>query len=154
MGFSARYVPRFHSVESILKENEQPALTISMLLMRRHEKDFIARKEAKYIEEMKKRHAEFTAALAASSLPSALAGDITAKMAAYQGDFLAMAEATLSLNGQTKTLSDAYSVMEPILVEAADRQESARRRLRQRASRCASRPSAWAGSRWPASSWR
>jgi methyl-accepting chemotaxis protein len=115
-----------HSVESILKENEQPALTISMLLMRRHEKDFIARKEVKYIEEMKKRHAEFTAALAASSLPGALAGDITAKMAAYQGDFLAMAEATLSLNRQTKTLSDAYSVMEPILVEAADRQESAR----------------------------
>jgi methyl-accepting chemotaxis protein len=115
-----------HSVESVLKDNEQSALTISMLLMRRHEKDFIARKEVKYIEEMKKRHAEFTAALAASSLPGTLAGDITAKMAAYQGDFLAMAEATLNLNGQTKTLSDAYSMMEPILTEAADRQESAR----------------------------
>jgi methyl-accepting chemotaxis protein len=114
-----------HSVESVLKDNEQPALTISMLLMRRHEKDFIARKDAKYVEEMKKRHAEFTAALAASSLPSTLAADITAKMAAYQGDFLAMAEATLSLNGQIKKLSDAYSVMDPILVEAAERQDAA-----------------------------
>jgi methyl-accepting chemotaxis protein len=115
-----------HSVESVLKDNEQPALTISMLLMRRHEKDFIARKETKYVEEMKKRQTEFTAALAASSLPSTVAADMMAKMKTYQGDFLAMAEATLSLNEQIKKLSDAYSAMDAILVEAAERQEAAR----------------------------
>jgi methyl-accepting chemotaxis protein len=115
-----------HSVESVLKDNEQPALTISMLLMRRHEKDFIARKETKYVEEIKKRQTEFTAALAASSLPSTVAADMMAKMKTYQGDFLAMAEATLSLNEQIKKLSDAYSAMDAILVEAAERQEAAR----------------------------
>ncbi|WP_158045407.1 methyl-accepting chemotaxis protein [Skermanella pratensis] len=113
-------------VEAMLKDRSQPQLIIDMLMMRRHEKDFLARVEAKYVDDMKKRHGEFTAALAASTLPGKVAAEITEKMAAYQRDFLAVAEATLGLAGQLKELSDAYARIEPVLAEATEIQETAR----------------------------
>ncbi|UEM06029.1 methyl-accepting chemotaxis protein [Skermanella rosea] len=114
------------AVENTLKDRDQPRLTIAMLMMRRHEKDFLARVDSKYVEEMKKRQAEFAAELATSTLPGDVAAEITEKMAAYQRDFLALAEATLGLGDQLKELSEAYARMEPILTEASDIQERAR----------------------------
>ncbi|UEM23603.1 methyl-accepting chemotaxis protein [Skermanella mucosa] len=114
------------AVESTLKDRDQPRLTIAMLMMRRHEKDFLARIDSKYVEEMKTRQAEFTAELATSTLPGDVAAEITGKMAAYQRDFLALAEATLGLGDQLKELSEAYARMEPILAEASAIQETAR----------------------------
>lgn len=114
------------AVENTLKDRDQPRLTIAMLMMRRHEKDFLARVDSKYVDEMKMRYGEFTAELAKSTLPGDVAADIADKMAAYQRDFLALAEATLGLGGQLKELSDAYARMEPILAEASGIQETSR----------------------------
>ena len=42
-----------------------------MLTMRRHEKDFMLRRDRKYGDDMKKRAGEFTAGLDVGSLPDA-----------------------------------------------------------------------------------
>src|SRR5262249_34117552 len=47
-----------HEIESKLGELKQPPLMVSMLMMRRHEKDFMLRRSAKYGDDMKKRASE------------------------------------------------------------------------------------------------
>jgi methyl-accepting chemotaxis protein len=42
-----------HAIETQLDEFEQPALITTMLMMRRHEKDFMLQRDAKYGDDMK-----------------------------------------------------------------------------------------------------
>src|SRR4051812_14445618 len=49
-----------HGIESKLKDFDEPRLMVTMLMMRRHEKDFMLRRDPKYGEDFKKRVAEFS----------------------------------------------------------------------------------------------
>ncbi|NFV80091.1 methyl-accepting chemotaxis protein [Magnetospirillum aberrantis] len=104
-----------HQVEEALKAHNELSLAVLMLQMRRHEKDFLARRDPKYQAEMNKRAAEFATALASSSLPLAIRDDITAKMAVYHQDFAALVQATLRLSDLISDLSGLYSRMEPLV---------------------------------------
>src|SRR6185436_6485594 len=74
-----------HEIETALKSFDEPRLAVSMLMMRRHEKDFMLRRAVKYGDDMKKRAAEFTAGLGtAGNIPAAARTDVAAKLAAYQ----------------------------------------------------------------------
>ena len=106
-------------VEAILAKDEDQKLDVLMLMMRRHEKDFMMRLDPRYGEEMKVRAAAFTPALAASSLPNSAKAEIATKMAEYQRDFAAMMTGTLALQNDIKALSDSYAALEPVL-EAVD----------------------------------
>ena len=102
-------------VETILAKDDDAKLDVLMLMMRRHEKDFMMRLDPRYGEEMKARSALFDTALAASPLPAAVKGEIAAKMADYQRDFAAMMAGTLTVQNDIKALSDAYAALEPVL---------------------------------------
>src|SRR6266700_1318727 len=49
-----------HDIESKLKEFDDPRLTSAMLMLRRHEKDFMLRRDEKYVGELQKTAAEFS----------------------------------------------------------------------------------------------
>ena len=102
-----------HAVEKLLSDHDEPQLTILMLMMRRHEKDFLARRDVKYQGEMKQRAEEFTQLLAQSFMPAAVKDDITAKMAVYHRDFNAVTEATIALDDDIAALSQIYAALEP-----------------------------------------
>jgi methyl-accepting chemotaxis protein len=104
-----------HNAEKILGDVHDPQLTILMLTMRRHEKDFIARLDPKYVEEMAKRATEFENALLASMMPDETKAEIRGFMKAYGDGFKALAEASLALKGSVTALSDAYKALEPHL---------------------------------------
>ncbi len=104
-----------HDVETLLGKETDQRLAVLMLMMRRHEKDFMMRLDAQYGEEMKKREAEFAAALASSALPAATKNEIQAKMAAYQQGFASLLDGTLALQAEIKALSDAYAAVEPVI---------------------------------------
>ncbi len=104
-----------HGIESRLKEFHEPALTVLMLMMRRHEKDFMLRRDGKYGEEMKKRAAEFARALASSPIPAAAKDDISTKLAAYQRDFFAWVDAATALADERQETSAAYAAIEPLI---------------------------------------
>jgi methyl-accepting chemotaxis protein len=106
-------------VEAILAKDEELKLDVLMLMMRRHEKDFMMRLDPRYGEEMKQRATAFAAALSASALPANVKSEITAKMADYQRDFVAMMAGMLAVQNDIKTLSDGYAALEPVL-EAID----------------------------------
>src|SRR4051812_17804690 len=70
LGLSGSLRAAVHDIEARLKEIDDPRLTSGMLTMRRHEKDFMLRRDQKYVGELKKAAAEFSKALAAGAVPS------------------------------------------------------------------------------------
>ena len=100
--------------EAQLAKANEKELTILMLMMRRHEKDFILREDARYLGEMKKRGEEFASSLKASSLGDAARESVSAKMAAYQKDFASYAAANTEKADAVKALSKAYADVEPV----------------------------------------
>ncbi|MBL4691809.1 MAG: HAMP domain-containing protein [Magnetovibrio sp.] len=104
-----------HEVETKLKEFNEPSLMVTMLMMRRHEKDFFMRVLDKYIGKMDQRVAEFNAGLAASTIPAFGKADISKKMAAYQKDFKAAANVRLQLVPDTAALSKLFAKSVPAM---------------------------------------
>jgi methyl-accepting chemotaxis protein len=102
-----------HAIEARLNQLKEARLLVTMLMMRRHEKDFMLRRDAKYGEEMKKRSAEFVVALEATDIPPAAKSDIKRDLAAYQRDFFAWMNAALAFANEQKATADAYGVIEP-----------------------------------------
>jgi len=108
-----------HAIETALKEFDEPRLAVIMLMMRRHEKDFMLRRNAKYGDDMKKRVAEFTAGLGtAAAIPPAAKEDIKQKLANYQRDFFEWMAAALVLAAEQKQMSDSYARIEPMITAA------------------------------------
>ena len=104
-----------HTAETTLAKSHQDHLTVLMLMMRRHEKDFLVRLEAKYLAEFNKRASEFDAALAASSLAAVDKADVAADMAKYVADFRQVADSTLALVGESKLLAQNFDRFSPDL---------------------------------------
>src|SRR5436190_1330794 len=65
-----------HEIEKSLGAFDEPRLNAGMLTMRRHEKDFILRRDTKYGDELKKAAASFSETLNQSNLPQAAKEDI------------------------------------------------------------------------------
>lgn len=106
-----------HNVEERLKEYNDDRLTVIMLMMRRHEKDFLLRLSEKYIGRMPTRYAEFTEALTTSSVPSDARPEIDALMQSYLSDFNRMAELRLKLVDQEAALSKLFADVQPTFDE-------------------------------------
>jgi methyl-accepting chemotaxis protein len=115
-----------HLVESKLNEFKQPQLTVLMLMMRRHEKDFMLRRQAKYGDDIKKRAAEFSTALAASTIPADIQKDIAEKLDAYQRDFFAWMATADEVAFERQAVTDAYAQIDPQIVSFQDAVERIR----------------------------
>jgi methyl-accepting chemotaxis protein len=115
-----------HSIEELLKTVDDKGLQASMLMMRRHEKDFIMRRDAKYIA----RHADESAAFGATPAESFGGGANQATTLkalddygkAFQ-DYAAIAQTEAAARAG---VSEAFAAVEPVFDEmsagiAADR---------------------------------
>ena len=114
-GLEGKLRASVHAIETKLKEFNESELMVTMLMMRRHEKDFMLRRDVKYGGDMKKRVAEFTATLDKTSIPDAGKADLKQKLADYQRDFLAWMDTAVVMANEQKATSSAYAVIEPIL---------------------------------------
>jgi methyl-accepting chemotaxis protein len=114
-GLLGRLRGSVHNVEEALKKYSADNLTVIMLMMRRHEKDFLARLDAKYVGRIDDRLAEFGPALAASSIPADEQTRITDLMNSYVTDFKALSGKILQREEELGYLSDFYAQAEPIL---------------------------------------
>jgi methyl-accepting chemotaxis protein len=103
--------------ETVLETLDQPELNVKMLMMRRHEKDFIMRVDDKYVGRLNDRVAEF------KQFPVTLFGstgkrdDVSSLIDSYQSDFQKFATATLEERELRSQLSNAYTEIEPVLAE-------------------------------------
>ena len=114
-GLEGRLRASVHDIESRVDQLKEPALLITMLTMRRHEKDFMLRRDRKYGDDMKKRNAEFVAGLESADIPQAAEAELKQKLADYQRDFQAWMEQALRLADELKAMSEAFSAVEPVI---------------------------------------
>ncbi|SDT88197.1 methyl-accepting chemotaxis protein [Stappia sp. ES.058] len=113
-----------HAVEEKLSTANLDALTVKMLMMRRHEKDFMLRGAEKYIGRIAERRAEFDALLAESDLPAADKAEIGKLMDVYVDGFNAYAENALQIDGEVARLEQAYADVVPLVNEMAEAAEA------------------------------
>jgi methyl-accepting chemotaxis protein len=108
---------KVHNAEEALKVVGNPTLTVKMLMMRRHEKDFMMRGSDKYIGRIADRVEEFLA------FPTALFGSadtqnqINSDIKAYEAGFNKFADASVQEQALRKELSSSYAAVSPIFGE-------------------------------------
>ena len=102
-----------HNIEDKLKEFDEPKLNADMLTLRRHEKDFMLRRDVKYADQLKASAGQFAATLSHTNLPAAAKDDISQKLANYQKDFTSWVTTAQTVVGFQKAMSEAYASIEP-----------------------------------------
>ncbi len=105
------------TAESYLAQFNQDALTVKMLMMRRHEKDFIMRVDPKYIKSLDDRVKEFNVLLAQSEIEPQAQQEIKKLITAYQKDFHAYAKSRLLLDDEIAKLSAIFADFDPVIEE-------------------------------------
>ncbi|MFL6812107.1 MAG: methyl-accepting chemotaxis protein, partial [Bradyrhizobium canariense] len=117
LGLSGSLRAAVHDIEAKLKEIDDPRSTSWMLMMRRHEKDFMLRRDPKYIAEMKKAVAEFSKAIEVVAVPTAVMNDITAKLQKYQSEFASWAETAQQTAALDASMMKTFRGLEPGMIE-------------------------------------
>jgi methyl-accepting chemotaxis protein len=116
-GLQGKLRQAVHVVEKRLADFDQPRLAVLMLMMRRHEKDFMLRGEEKYGDQLTKRVEEFEPALAATDLPAATKAEIKGLIATYRSSFMAFMVGQSTLNDEAEDLVAIYGRIRPVLIE-------------------------------------
>lgn len=83
LGLSGPLRASVHAIEARLKEFQNPMLASGMLMMRRHEKNFMLRRDQSYIEAFQESANDFAKAVETSDLAPASKADIAAKLQSY-----------------------------------------------------------------------
>jgi methyl-accepting chemotaxis protein len=104
-----------HEIETRVEKLNEQGLLVTMLMMRRHEKDFMLRRDRKYGEDIRRRAGEFTAALDKADVPDASRAELKQKLADYQRDFTAWMDTALALATDLKAMSEAFAAVEPVI---------------------------------------
>ena len=102
-----------HEIEAELAGFKDSRLNELMLMMRRHEKDYMLRSDLQYRDQFKHAVTTFAEALGASAIPASAKDEIGKKLSAYQADFLSYVEAKQSLQVEQRETSGAYAKIEP-----------------------------------------
>jgi len=120
LGYSGSLRAAVHDIEARLKELDEPRLSSGMLMMRRHEKDFMLRRDPKYIGELTQSAADFSKMLgAAADMAPPMKADIAQKLIKYQADFSAWAEGAQEAARLGAAMSKEFHDIEPVMVEIA-----------------------------------
>jgi len=115
-GLQGKLRSAVHTVEAQLKKYDQPRLAVLMLMMRRHEKDFMLRGDEKYGDELRKRADEFVAELKNADLPAETKAEISKLVDIYKTSFLAFMAGQSSLTEEAVDLAHIYDRVSPTLV--------------------------------------
>jgi methyl-accepting chemotaxis protein len=122
-GLQGKLRTAVHTVEGQLKKYDQPRLAVLMLMMRRHEKDFMLRGEEKYGDELRKRADEFSVELAKTDFPADSKAEISKLVDVYKASFLAFMAGQSTLTEEAADLAQIYDRLRPSLIavrKAAD----------------------------------
>ncbi len=108
-----------HSIEERLSSIEDTAIRASMLMMRRHEKDFILRRDASYLEKHASEAGTFTALVKQAFRPGAQRSRVMDGLEVYRTAFKLYAEGSLREAQSERDVSAAYAALEPHVREVS-----------------------------------
>ncbi len=106
-----------HDIELSLVHHDQPRLSVLMLMMRRHEKDFMMRLRPVFGEEFDKRVAEFRTMLAGAPVTGAEKDTILKLLATYQEAFRIWMRTALAFEEARGLLDRSFEQVEPVVGE-------------------------------------
>ncbi|MDQ6953128.1 MAG: methyl-accepting chemotaxis protein [Mariprofundaceae bacterium] len=109
LGLRGQLRKSVHQAEAQLKKHQLSALTISMLMLRRHEKDFMLRGKEKYIKKHHKEFKNFEVLLKASNVLEAVKGKLSLSMRDYAQAFHNYAKKTMILRSSLQSLGEYYT---------------------------------------------
>lgn len=105
-----------HDAEKVIGENAADDLMVKLLMMRRHEKDFMLRLDADYLNRLDQRVAEFGTLLDAKwNMDAATKAGMTESLKVYANAFRSFVDGRLKVEAETKVLSDLFAQGEPML---------------------------------------
>ena len=102
-----------HNVEEKLKAANLDALTVKMLMMRRHEKDFMLRGAEKYVARIDKRREEFAQLLPDSGLSEKDQAEIGKLLDIYQTAFKQYVSKSLQIKQELASIDETYAKVQP-----------------------------------------
>jgi methyl-accepting chemotaxis protein len=120
LGLSGSLRGSVHEIEDKLKEVDNSKLAAGMLMMRRHEKDFMLRRDRSYVDQLQKSASDFEKAVAASDLAPAMKAEIADRLKKYRADFITWADAAQQSALDAAGMSKAYAEIEPV-IEAVEK---------------------------------
>jgi len=106
-----------HDVEEIVNAEKNDTMLAKMLMMRRHEKDFLAREDEKYIKRQTLRLGEFNQIITVSKLSASNKKTIKELLKKYYDTFLVVTTGTFAVNTAVAELRDAIHQVEPIIAK-------------------------------------
>ena len=113
-----------HEVENLIAGYQAPALQVSMLTMRRYEKDFILRREQKYADELSAQVMPFELLLQGTRMPEDVRMQVRDAMQRYQGAFLSYAAARYGADSETQAMDDLAAQVMPVISALQQTQRS------------------------------
>ena len=102
-----------HEVETKVRAKNRFDLMTSMLMMRRHEKDFMLRDEPRYLDELRKERAKFDEIVAKHDMVEEEAKELARLMDVYVAQFAEYVALRHASNEQVRQLSKIFSDMQP-----------------------------------------
>ncbi|UXS00745.1 methyl-accepting chemotaxis protein [Agrobacterium tumefaciens] len=108
-----------HTIEKLVDSVVNPEIRASMLMMRRHEKDFILRRDASYTEKHAAEVEIFKGLIKQEYRPGADRQRIMDALEIYTASFRFYAQATLDEQKARETATNAYNALQPILATIA-----------------------------------
>lgn len=111
-----------HNVETLVKEKNEPELMVTMLQLRRNEKDFMLRRAMSYLDKFKGNLALLRQQVSGAMLSDSVKGELNALIDDYEKNFKALVskEQELGLDkdsGSMASLRDSISSAEKSLVQ-------------------------------------
>ena len=104
-----------HGVEAKIEEQDKVRLKAIMLMLRRHEKDFIMRIKDKYLTQFDERVQEFGDQLGKERLGDDTKTEISGLIETYATNFKALADKTTTLTGEVEALDEIIASMMPMM---------------------------------------
>ncbi|MCH1921557.1 methyl-accepting chemotaxis protein [Shewanella sp. A3A] len=121
-----------HQVETLLDKHQSDALLVKMLQLRRNEKDFMLRRDVKYVETFKGNFDQFISQLNASELDTAVRAEIEPLIQSYKSAFLKLVDAETVLG-----LDEHSGKMDVLRAVIASTEQSTEQLLQQAEARIA-----------------
>jgi methyl-accepting chemotaxis protein len=103
------------ALETRLNQLKVQQLLMALQMLRRHENDFMLRRDPRSGKEFKTRGGDLTAALENIDFAEGVNDDIKRKLSDYERDFFAFIDGALKLASEQKSTSDAYAEIEPAI---------------------------------------
>ncbi|MEQ9328434.1 MAG: methyl-accepting chemotaxis protein [Rhodospirillales bacterium] len=113
-GLMGRLRASVHKVEERLNALGADKVKVTLLMMRRHEKDFMLRIDPRYVDSLAKRRTEIETDIMEAGIAGAEMSEMLALLDSYKSDFEALAAARLQLVEDVAVLSELFAQTSPI----------------------------------------